>query len=222
MYRNYIFDLYGTLLDIHTDEDKEELWEQIAQSYKELGALYSPEELRKEYELFCKKEAERIGRIKQTNYPEIEIGKVFAGLAEKKGAVLSKEEAASYAYRFRRLSREYMHPYPGTEILLQKLKSKGKKIYLLSNAQRLFTMPEIQESGLEKYFDDIFISSDYGIKKPDGAYMELLLKKHSLDRKSCIMIGNEPGSDLAAAINAGVDGFHITDGRFEELDKIIR
>ena len=26
-YENYIFDLYGTLVDIHTDEENTELWE---------------------------------------------------------------------------------------------------------------------------------------------------------------------------------------------------
>ena len=28
-YENYIFDLYGTLVDIHTDEEKTELWEKL-------------------------------------------------------------------------------------------------------------------------------------------------------------------------------------------------
>ena len=30
MYETCIFDLYGTLVDIHTDEKKEELWEKLA------------------------------------------------------------------------------------------------------------------------------------------------------------------------------------------------
>ena len=29
-YQNYIFDLYGTLVDIHTDENKASLWKKIA------------------------------------------------------------------------------------------------------------------------------------------------------------------------------------------------
>lgn len=27
VYKNYIFDLYGTLVDIHTDEEQKEVWE---------------------------------------------------------------------------------------------------------------------------------------------------------------------------------------------------
>ncbi len=31
-YDNYVFDLYGTLVDIHTDESKKEVWEKLALS----------------------------------------------------------------------------------------------------------------------------------------------------------------------------------------------
>ena len=38
-YENYIFDLYGTLVDIHTDEEKTELWEKLAQDLEKAGLL---------------------------------------------------------------------------------------------------------------------------------------------------------------------------------------
>lgn len=33
MYRNFIFDLYGTLVDIHTNEYKPSLWKKMALFY---------------------------------------------------------------------------------------------------------------------------------------------------------------------------------------------
>ena len=48
-YENYIFDLYGTLVDIHTDEEKTELWEKLAQFYGYYGAVYTAEELKNAY-----------------------------------------------------------------------------------------------------------------------------------------------------------------------------
>ena len=36
MYKNYLFDLYGTLVDIHKDEGKKSLWH----SFKNLLAMY--------------------------------------------------------------------------------------------------------------------------------------------------------------------------------------
>ena len=32
-YQNYVFDLYGTLVDIHTDEEQQMLWEKMAMFY---------------------------------------------------------------------------------------------------------------------------------------------------------------------------------------------
>ncbi len=37
-YQNYIFDLYGTLLDIRTDEDDPLLWDRMAALYSCCGA----------------------------------------------------------------------------------------------------------------------------------------------------------------------------------------
>ena len=39
-YKNYIFDLYGTLVDIHTEEDNQELWEKMRLFYGYYGAVY--------------------------------------------------------------------------------------------------------------------------------------------------------------------------------------
>lgn len=49
MYKNYVFDLYGTLIDINTDEWSIELWEKMAVYYGYKGAIYTAEELNEEY-----------------------------------------------------------------------------------------------------------------------------------------------------------------------------
>ena len=54
MYKNCIFDLYGTLVDIHTNEKKEELWEKLAMLYRYYGADYETEELRTMYAILVK------------------------------------------------------------------------------------------------------------------------------------------------------------------------
>ena len=37
-YENYVFDLYGTLVDIHTDEEPRELWEKLVLFFGYYGA----------------------------------------------------------------------------------------------------------------------------------------------------------------------------------------
>ena len=39
-YDNYLFDLYGTLVDIHTDEQHSEVWERLAVFYGYYGGGY--------------------------------------------------------------------------------------------------------------------------------------------------------------------------------------
>lgn len=48
-YTNYLFDLYGTLVDIHTDEEKLELWEKMSLFYGYYGAAYTAAELHEAY-----------------------------------------------------------------------------------------------------------------------------------------------------------------------------
>ena len=46
---NYIFDLYGTLIDIHTSESKASLWKEVALLFSMNGVPYAETELRKSY-----------------------------------------------------------------------------------------------------------------------------------------------------------------------------
>src|SRR5699024_7455834 len=49
-YQNYLFDLYGTLVDIHTDEDSPAAWEALARFYSYYGARYAPAGLQAAYQ----------------------------------------------------------------------------------------------------------------------------------------------------------------------------
>ena len=50
MYKNYIFDLYGTLIDINTDEWCDDLWKKMAILYGYKGTHYTYDELNSEYD----------------------------------------------------------------------------------------------------------------------------------------------------------------------------
>ncbi len=55
MYKNYIFDLYGTLVDINTDEESFEFWYKLSIFYSFKGAKYTPEDLKITYDSKVKK-----------------------------------------------------------------------------------------------------------------------------------------------------------------------
>ena len=60
MYKNYVFDFYGTLADIRTDEKKQEVWEKLCLFYGYYGAVYTPEEMKKNYNRMTECKAESL------------------------------------------------------------------------------------------------------------------------------------------------------------------
>ena len=103
----------------------------------------------------------------------------------------------------------YLSLFEDTISCLEGLKKAGKKVYLLSNAQKSFTWQELEMTGLISYFDGILISSDEFCMKPDPAFYQILCDRYELNKSESVMIGNEIKSDMAGAKAAGIDGFYI-------------
>lgn len=210
MYQNCIFDLYGTLIDIRTDESGEKFWSTVADVYRSYGANYTPDELSTSYHRFAKRESHLSHLVHPTyKHTEIELKRVFKRLYRCKGVNATDKIVADTAIKFRKASTKFIRLYDGVIDLLNSLKEAGKNIYLLSNAQRCFTYPELVELGIVDYFDGILISSDCGCSKPQKNFFDILFKEYHLDKSESIMVGNDCISDMQGAHNAGIDGLYI-------------
>lgn len=210
MYKNYLFDLYGTLVDINTNEWKTYLWDKMSELYGFEGASYKPMELKREYLAQVEKEKQNV-RKKHPEFTHVDIRleKVFEDLLKNKGIEPPKNFGENIAKTFRVISTKYIKLYDGVEDLLISLKQAGKNVYLLTNAQRWFTAPEIKMLGLEDKFDGIVISSDEYTCKPDKAFYNIILERYNLDPKETIMIGNDCKTDILGSYNAGLDSLYI-------------
>lgn len=205
-----MFDLYGTLIDINTDEWDMELWEKLAILYRYKGAEYSAEEINRDYCAYVEDEKKRVRkRHPEFEVIDIKIEKVFRRLFRAKGVKVSAKEIEFICTAFRCYSTVYIKLYDGVIDLLDTLKAKGKGIYLLSNAQRKFTENELNMFGLTKYFDGILISSDEECSKPDAHYFDALIDRYGLDKNETIMIGNDYISDIKGAKDAGLKSLYI-------------
>ena len=276
LYKTYIFDLYGTLIDIKTDEDLPELWENLAGIYSAYGAYYSPSELKKAYIALCAEETDILRSELKNKYsnmnpefPEIKLERVFARLlleasehsksvmvtetSDDNGALTKSasgthttsatingkapssltidelcesEWAYMIANTFRIISRERLSSYKNTISTLKALREKGCRLYLLSNAQGIFTRTELEMTGLLPYLDGIYISSEKQIKKPGAEFMEWLLKEFDIDKSSAVMVGNEMNCDMGIAKACGLPGIFLntfgwSDKKIkEEMEKI--
>lgn len=214
MYKNYIFDLYGTLADIRTNESKGYLWIKMSELYTSLGAAYTPAQLRRAFRRLEEESARRIqgeftGPYRDDLLAEPDLTGVFQRLFQERGASCGRETARMTAIFFRTLSRQSLRVYDGVKETLEELRAGGKRLYLLSNAQSDFTRPELEMMGLTDCFDGILISSEEGCKKPCKAFFHRLLERYELCPADCLMVGNDMDSDIAGAANAGLDSLYV-------------
>lgn len=207
-YKNYLFDLYGTLVDIHTDEENDLLWHRMSILLGMEGVLSTPETLKKKY-MFGVANKEASAKKHYGPGAEIDIAPVFASFYEGGNVTAGEGEIAHLAQMFRIFSLEKLQLFPGVPTVLQTLKAKGKKVYLLSNAQALFTLPELRVLELEQYFDGIIISSQEGIKKPDKRLYQLALERYKLEPSETVMVGNDDRADCWGAFDAGLDSMYV-------------
>ena len=225
LYQNYIFDLYGTLVDIRTDEKQHVLWNKMSLFYGYHGAEYAPEELKASYDVLVSAKEKNAGHKElkpedaeherlyaHESYPEIPIEEVFRELYTNRGIEPSKELVIHTGQMFRVLSTHHIRLYAGAKELLQQLHERRRGVYLLSNAQRIFTEQELRYLQIDGFFDGILISSDYGVKNPDERFFRILLEKYRIEPENALMIGNDLDSDIAGAKRAGMDTFYIHSG----------
>ena len=207
-YPHLIFDLYGTLVDIHTEED-DTVWEKTALYFGYYGAHYTGSELRAAFQNAMADKKAKAGQSYEC-FPDLPFEPVLAQLFREKGITENAEQLGKNAAQlFRICSTEYIRLYPGVTEALTQLREKGHKLWLLSNAQRVFTAYELNHLGLAPYFDGIYISSDFSCRKPDLRFFTALLEEQQLDPRKCLMIGNDLDTDIAGAKNAGLDTLYM-------------
>lgn len=213
-YDVFVFDFYGTLVDIRTNEEKPYLWRKCTELYGSLGAHYRPAELKRAFRRTIEEEFEKLQEEGKRKYgegflAEPDLTVVFRRMYEEKGISCSWEQAAITANFFRTLSRQKLRVYDGVRETLLKLREGGKRVYLLSNAQSDFTRPEIELTGLTDCFDGILISSEEGCRKPSPVFYRILIERYGLRAERCLMMGNDVDSDVKGATAVGMDTLYI-------------
>lgn len=202
-YTDLIFDLYGTLVDIHTEEN-DLVWEKTALYFGFYGARYSGPELKNAFRAAMAAREAKAGQDYEC-FPDIPFEQVMEELFRAKGVEENADAlGVNAAQLFRIASIEYIHLYPHALDALARLRERGFRLWLLSNAQQIFTAYELRLLGLGDQLDGIYLSSDYGCRKPDVRFFRALLDDQKLDPKNCLMIGNDRETDIAGAKAAGL------------------
>lgn len=93
--------------------------------------------------------------------------------------------------------------------LLEELNGKYK-LAIITNGFKESQHIKMDSSGLSKYFEDVFISEEIGINKPDpGIFHYVMEKTGATSPTQCVMIGDTYQTDIVGAMSAGMHAIHL-------------
>ncbi|MEW6262250.1 MAG: HAD family hydrolase [Thermodesulfobacteriota bacterium] len=204
--KGIIFDINGTLIDIHTDEGHEEIYRAISHFLAYQGIHTHRGEVRDEY--FRLMDEQR--RERQEGHPEFDAVKLWRDFLKRKlgpapGVPRTKLEAMPLflAEMYRGLSLYRLQLYPEVRTVLDEL-AQRYQLAVVSDGQSVWAHPEMRAVGIASYFRPIIISSDYGYRKPDRRLFEAALKGLGLKPDKVIFVGNDMYHDVLGAKRAGL------------------
>ncbi len=188
-----LFDLFGTLVDIWTDEEDPEVYRVLSQFLTYYGIVYTPEELALRYR---GKTAAKMAQLPGP-YGEIDVYQVFEEiLAEGWGKQPERSQVWWVARLFRSLTRRRFALFPDTIPALSDL-SRNFQLGLVSHAQWVYSEPEIRFLGLDRYLDPVILSSRFFVRKPDPQIFGHALRSLRISPQEALYVGNDPTEDLA-------------------------
>ncbi len=209
------FDLYGTLIDIRTDEGSDAPWMFLSRFIADHGGdVMDGGAIRSWF-------ADRLARAvadmggddpEHGRFPEPDVLPIYInllGICGIRGTGGGESHAREAAWGFRRSSTSLLRAYPGAIDFLGHLRAAGLRTVLVSNAQACYTRPELRLLGLDAALDRIVISSEEGVRKPDPELFRRALRAEDVEPSRAIMVGNDERSDIRGAAGAGVAGVYL-------------
>lgn len=197
--RAIIFDMYGTLVDIRTNEHMDAAFESISRFLEYRRVFIPGSELK---ELYFVEINQQIAKSREKN-PEVDVNRAFCNILSDRGRTSDRYLALITTQLYRSLVREHLRLFEDTFWTLNEFKKKYR-LAIVSDAQRAFCMPELRALRLEDFFDALVISSDYKFRKPDPRMFHIALAMLNREPKEAIYIGNSYITDILGAKAAGL------------------
>lgn len=106
----------------------------------------------------------------------------------------------------------------GAEDVCREL-SKNYKMYIITNGSKKAQDGRLKNLPLTEFFDGVFISEEIGFDKPHRGYFDFVFENiPEKDRSKCLVIGDSLSSDIAGAVNYGIDSCWINPSDYKMSD----
>jgi len=94
---------------------------------------------------------------------------------------------------------------PGAEATVRNLSSRFQ-LLLATNGIAAVQRPRFANSSIRKFFEDVVISDEIGVAKPQIGFMaEAFIRMGEPQKSEVLMIGDSLSSDIAGGVNFGID-----------------
>ena len=189
-----LMDLDDTVLDFHKAEH-----ESLIKTLREYG-----------YEL-TEEDVARYSAINAWHWKQLELGvftreQVLVGRFARFLLTLGSDaDAEAVCRRYEYGLRFEPHLMPGAKDCLTALKAAGKQLYAVSNGSTAVQESRLALSGLDAYFDGVFVSEHMGAEKPTTAYFDKVFAAiPGFEKEHACIVGDSLSSDIKGGKNAGI------------------
>lgn len=93
--------------------------------------------------------------------------------------------------------------------MINGLKKNGLKVALITNGRHELQYSKLSLIGLRYVFDEIIVSGDVAVEKPDREIFLMMCEKLGVKPSECVYVGDNPYNDIGGAKGAGMYAFHI-------------
>jgi len=149
----------------------------------------------------------------------IEYNRIFQEFLKKTAGRVDYRILAKGVVAYRKAQIAYVRPYPGTVKTLLKLRERGLKLGIVSDAPSVNAWIRLVEMGIEDFFDVVVTLSDTGKEKPSKIPFLEAVKKIGINPENILFVGDRPGRDIKGAKAAGMKTVFAKYGDLEGIKK---
>ncbi|MBU90292.1 hypothetical protein CMO94_02020 [Candidatus Woesearchaeota archaeon] len=129
---------------------------------------------------------------------------IFQKFLKKLTGKINYKVLASGIVAYRKVRTGFLEPYPNVDYVLLKLKRKGIKLGIVTDAPKLKAWIRLASMKLSNYFDAVIAYEDTKQRKPSKLPFKAALKQLNLKASECLMVGDWPGRDIKGANAIGM------------------
>lgn len=205
--KGIVFDINGTLADIHTNEWHDEVYRVIGNLLSFQGIALDPNVVKDLYFRIMKEQRAASGE----RHPEFDVVGIFREIVDQHATDFTRALPQGVrdtlprllAETHRAASRFRLQAYPGVADTLRQL-HPHYRLAAVTDAQSAYAVAELHTIGLSGYFDPIVVSGDRGYRKPDRRLFQAALDAMQLPAAAVLFVGNDMYRDVYGAQKVGM------------------